>query len=114
MRPMTDRPKFYLDENVQIVIAEQLKRRDIEAVTAHELDALGDTDENHLALATEMGCVFYTHDADFVAMAVAGIEHSGIVFGQQDQHGIGDWVKGLVQLHTATSAEEMRNRVVYL
>ena len=113
-RPMTDRLKFYLDENVQIVIAEQLKRRDIGAVTAHDLDALGDTDESHLARATEKGYVFCTHDADFVAMASVGTEHGGIVFGQQDQHGIGDWVRGLVRLHTTKSAEEMRNHVEYL
>lgn len=40
--------RFYLDENVQIVIAEQLKRRGIDAITVRDLGLLGDDDLNHL------------------------------------------------------------------
>lgn len=34
---------FYLDENVPVAVATQLRRRNIEVVTARDLDALGDS-----------------------------------------------------------------------
>jgi predicted nuclease of predicted toxin-antitoxin system len=45
--------RFYLDENVQIVIAEQLRKRGIDAVTVRDLGMLGDEDTTHLARVTE-------------------------------------------------------------
>ncbi len=106
--------RFYLDENVPVAIADQLQKRQIEAVTARSLGVLGDTDPNHLTRATRMGYVLCTHDSDFVQMAQEGVEHAGIVFGQQDKHGIGDWVKGLELIHTVYTPDEMRNNVEYL
>jgi hypothetical protein len=67
-----------------------------------------------LKRAAEMGFVLCTHDADFVEMAMQGIEHAGIVFGQQHKHGIGDWVRHLELLHAIFEAEELYNRVEYL
>lgn len=106
--------KFYLDENVSVVIAEQLLRRGIDAVTVWDIGQLGDTDENHLARAQAMGCVLVTHDKDFLRMARAGQEHAGIVFGRQDRTRIGIWVLGLASLYERFSAEEMHNRVEFL
>ncbi len=106
--------RFYLDENVQIAVAEQLQRRGIEAVSARSLGSLGDADENHLARARAMGCVLCTHDTDYYQLAASGGEHSGIIIGQQDKHTIGDWVKGLTLIHAVYTAEDMRNRVEFL
>lgn len=106
--------RFYLDENVPVAIATQLNRRGIEAVTARDLKALGVSDQNHLQRAIVGRYVFCTHDADFVDMAVQGVEHTGIVFGQQHKHGIGDWVRHLELLHAVFEAEEMQNRIEYL
>lgn len=106
--------RFYLDENMPVAVADQLRRRGIEVVTARDAGTLGETDEHHLRRATEMGCILCTHDADFVALATEGMSHAGIVFGQQDQHSIGEWVKGLELLHAVFSAEEMLNNVEYL
>ena len=106
--------RFYLDENVQIAIAEQLRQRKIEVVTARSLEQLGDTDPNHLARATRLGCVLCTHDTDYYQLASAGTQHAGIIIGQQDKHTIGDWVKGLTLIHAVYSAEEMQNRVEFL
>ncbi len=105
---------FYLDENVPVIIADQLRRRGIEVVTVRDLGALGETDENHLARATAMGYVLCTHDADFVRLAASGVPHAGIVFGQQDEHGVGDWVRGLELLHAVLTPEDMQNHVEYL
>lgn len=97
--------RFYFDENMPVVIALQLKRRGIEAVTVRDLGLLGDEDINHLKNAAELG---------YVRLATEGIEHAGIVFGQQDKHSIGDWVENLSLMHAVYSAEEMQNRLEYL
>lgn len=106
--------RFYLDENVQLAIADQLQRRGIDVVTVRSLELLGDEDRNHLERAAEMGRVLCTHDTDYYELATSGMEHAGIIIGQPDKHTIGDWVKGLTLVHTVYSAEEMRNRVEFL
>lgn len=106
--------RFYLDENVPVAIAEQLKRRGIEAITARDLGRLGNSDLNHLQRAAEMGYVLCTHDADYVEMAAAGAEHAGIVFGQQHKHRIWDWVRFLELVHGVYAPEELLNRVEYI
>lgn len=111
---MENKIRFYLDENVPIVIAEQLKRKGIEVVTVRDIGRLGDSDENHLQRATEMGYVLCTHDQDFLRMANEGIEHAGIVFGIQDLHGVGDWVRGLELIHAVLSADDMKNHLEFL
>lgn len=106
--------RYYLDENVQVVIAEQLTRRGIDVLTVRDLGLLGDEDINHLQRATELGRVLCTHDADYVEMAVSGVEHAGIVIGKQYKHTIGDWVNFLELVHGVYEAEEMRNLVEYV
>ena len=105
---------LYLDEHLSPAIAKQLRRRGISVYTLQELDLLGDTDINHLARATEMGCVLCTCDEDYLALAAQGISHAGIVFGNQFKHGVGEWVKGLVLICAVYSADDMLNHVEYL
>lgn|GEM_PF-5604373 len=79
---MPDNPlRFYLDEQMPLVIARQVRRLGIEVVTARDLNALGDSDENHLKRAADMGYVLCTLDDDFLALAAAGSQHAGIVYG---------------------------------
>lgn len=73
--------RFYFDENMPVAIAEQLRLRNIEAITVRDLGTLGDEDINHLQRATEMGYVLCTFDADYIQIASSGVEHAGIVFG---------------------------------
>lgn len=105
---------FYLDENMPVAVATQLRRRNIPDVTARDLEALGDSDENHLQRAITMGAVFCTHDADFVDMAARGMPHAGIVFGQQHKHGIGDWVRYLELIHAVLEPDDLINQIEYL
>ncbi len=111
---MAAKIRFYLDENVPVIVAKQLQARKIDAVTVRDLGMLGASDVAHLAKATTMGCVLCTNDADFLRLAATGIKHSGIVFGQQDQHYVGEWVKFLTMLHAIYSSDEMADRVEYL
>jgi Domain of unknown function (DUF5615) len=106
--------RFYLDENVQVVIAEQLKRRGIDVFTVRDLDLLGDEDVNHLQRATSLGRVLCTHDVDYIELALSGVEHAGIVIGKQYKHTIGDWVHFLELVHGVYEADEMKNRIEYV
>ena len=106
--------RFYLDENVPVEVARQLKSRGIEAVTVHDLSLLGEDDINHLQNATELGCVLCTYDSDFLQLASSGLQHSGLVFGQQDIHYIGEWVNWLTLMHAVYTSEEMSNRIEFL
>jgi hypothetical protein len=106
--------RFYLDENIPIEIARQLRKRNIEVVTVRDLNLLGDEDENHLSRATEMGYVLCTNDTDYVELAADGMQHTGIVIGQPEKHYIGDWVKWLELMHAVYSPDDMQNRVEYL
>jgi len=106
--------RFYLDENMSIAIADQLKQRGIDAVTVRDLGRLGDTDDNHLLRATNMGYVLCTNDTDYVELATQGSQHAGIIIGQQEKHRVGDWVKGLTLYHAVYTADDMINRLEYL
>lgn len=106
--------RYYLDENMQIAIAEQLIRRGIDAITARDLNLLGEEDTNHLERATSMERIPCTHDVDYIALASTGVRHAGIVLGQQDRHGIGMWVTFLTRIHYERTAENMRNSVEYV
>ena len=106
--------RFYLDENIPVEVARQLSARGIEAVTVRDLGLLGESGERHLEFAVAAGYVICTNDADFLRVAATGIDHSGIIFGQQSSHYIGDWVNRLTLMHAVYSADEMQNRVEYL
>ena len=105
---------LYLDENLTPKIAVQLRRRGINVVTVRELGLLGDTDENHLARSTMMGCTLVTTDTDYLVLAASGIKHTGIIFGEQEEHNIGDWVKALELICLVYTSDEMMNHVEYL
>ncbi|HLA44327.1 MAG TPA: DUF5615 family PIN-like protein, partial [Aggregatilineales bacterium] len=100
--------RLYLDENVSPEIARQLRLRGIEIFTTQELVVLSDSDIDHLKRAIEMECVLCTNDTDYLQMAAQGIEHCGIVFGQDAKHDIGDWVTGLELICMVYTPEDMK------
>ena len=111
---MATRIQFYLDENVPLAVAEQLQRRGLTAITVRDSGLLGGDDHNHLRRAYQEGWVLCTHDADFIDMAMAGEPHAGIVFGQQHQHGVGDWVRFLDLVAAVYTPQEMMNHIEYI
>ena len=62
--------RFYLDENINPIVADQLKLHGIDAVSVKELGKLGDSDPDHLARATGLERVLCTHDQDFLRLVV--------------------------------------------
>lgn len=106
--------RFYLDEHLDIEIACQLKRRGIDIVTVPELKTFGQDDLDQLQRAARLGRVFCTNDSDLIELATEGVEHSGIVFGQQEKHFIGTWVRFLLALHEKFHSDELANLVTYV
>lgn len=104
---------LYLDENISPQVAVQLRRHGINATSVHEMGITGESDDNHLARATELQQVIVTCDTDFLSL-VEGVEHYGIVFGRQKRMSIGDWVTKLVLLCGVYDADDMRNHVEYV
>ena len=94
--------RFYLDENVPVEVACQLRARGIEAVTARDWGLLGASDAHHLAAASANGYVLCTYDSDYLQLVATGIDHAGIVFGQQEVHYIGSWVNWLTLMPLCT------------
>ena len=112
---MTDqRIRFYLDENMPVELAAQLRQRGIDAVTVRDLDKLGDDDLSHLRWAAEQGRILCTYDKDYTRLAKQGIEHNGIVFISGRRRAIGVLVKRLEWLYLTYTRDDMRNKVEYL
>ena len=76
---VSDKLQFYLDENIPVQVARQLRTHNIDVVTVRDLQLLGGADEMHLANAHRLDRVLCTHDSDFLEIALDGFEHSGIV-----------------------------------
>ncbi len=106
--------RFYLDENVPVEVARQLRSRDIDVVTARDLGLLGASDRVHLENATALRRVLCTFDADYLRLVSEGMAHAGIVFGQQSLHYVGDWVNWLTLIHAVYAPREMVGRVEYI
>lgn len=105
---------LYLDENLSPKIARQLQLRGIDAVCVRDLGYLGDEDANHLERATQFQRVLVTTDVDFLQIAQDGRPHAGIIFGIQQNHTIGDWVKRLELICFVYTPADMQNHIEYL
>jgi len=90
-----------------------LKRRGVEAFSAKEIDKLGLTDEEQIEVATKKQAVLFTHDVDFVRIAIHK-QHPGIIYVHQQKLTIGECIRRLKAIAETKSPEEMRNRIVFL
>ena len=104
------RIRFYIDENLSPKIVTQLRMHGIDVIRG----PLGADDPAHLERAAGMGRVVCTSDDDFIKLAAMGIEHAGVIWGEQADHSIGDWVRYLRLVSDVQSAEEMLNTINYV
>ena len=75
---------FYTNESINIAIAEGLKRRGVEVISARDAGNLGLLDEEQLEYARRKDLVIVTHDDDFLSIAI-DCKHKGIVFVHQQK-----------------------------
>jgi predicted nuclease of predicted toxin-antitoxin system len=105
--------KIYADESVNIAIVEGLNRRGVNAFSAKTLGKLGLTDDEQLEVAAQMGAVIFTHDADFLRLAL-NRRHAGIIFVHRQKYTVGECIRKLRFVAETKSAGEMENQIIFL
>ena len=108
---------LYLDEDVDVLVAELLRARGFSVQTTLEAGRLGTRDPDQLAYAASQGRAFVTHNrADFEALAKgyleAGNPHWGIVIAVR--HPPYEIVRRLLIILNAVTADEMQNQLRYI
>ena len=112
------RLKIYTDENVDVRVAEGLRRRGVAASTAYDERKIGVTDEDQLAQATALKAVIFTHDPDLIEIAAEsnhrGDDHCGVIFVDMHRLRLGECIRRLALYADVVTAEEMVNRIEFL
>ena len=106
--------RFHLDENCDPRIAAGLRALGVDITTTADAGLLRAPDEHHLAFAVTDNRAIVTQDTDFLRLAAAGREHSGIVFYSQGSRSIGQVIRAVQLIWELLEPDEMRNRVEYL
>jgi predicted nuclease of predicted toxin-antitoxin system len=110
---MGQRVKFYTDEHVASAVVHGLRQRGVDVLTVVEAGLLGGADEEHLHRALREERVIFTQDADFLRLHSSGSEHAGIAYARQGTT-VGDIIRGLMLIHQALNAEDLKNHVEFL
>ena len=110
---MSEKIRFYTDENVSMAVAKGLRRQDVDVLTTQEANMCGASDAEHLTFAEKHGRVIITQDVDFLRLHVSGVKHAGIAYAQQHTP-IGDIVRGLLLLYQVLDAQSMVGKIEFL
>jgi predicted nuclease of predicted toxin-antitoxin system len=106
--------RFLLDEHFSPGIAQQLRRRGIDAVCASERGMLESSDRPYLELGLAEQRVVVTCDADFLRLNASGQQHFGVICWSAGTANIGLIVRWLVLAHEVYNEDELAGRVEYL
>lgn len=109
--------KLYLDEDVHKRLAQALRLRGYDVVSAHEIGYTGLTDSEQLAYAVSQSRVIVTFNVeDFVKLNIeyqnAGKEHFGIIVSKQRR--IGEMVRRLSEFLNQWTSDELENNIWWL
>ena len=109
--------RIYINESVDVAIAEGLKRRGLDAFSAKDTGNLGLTDEEQLVYAGREKAAIFTHDTDFLRIAARWIEegrtHYVIIYCHQLSYPIGQCLRKLRMLTSVLTSEDMVNHVEF-
>lgn len=109
--------ELYLDEDVDVLVAELMDKRGYSALTARDAEKLGQEDPEQLEYAVSQKRALLTHNRDdFEKLALEYFEnqhtHYGIILAvRRTPYEI---VKRLAQLLNEVTADEFQNQVRYL
>jgi predicted nuclease of predicted toxin-antitoxin system len=71
------------------------------------------TDREQLETAIQNKAAIFTHDADFLRIAL-DTNHFGIIYVHQQKMSVGECIKKLKVLAETTRPEEMHNKLIFL
>jgi hypothetical protein len=107
--------RLYFDVHVPAAIADQLRRRGVDVLTAQEDGAAGLDDPDLLTRSTALDRVLFTQDIRFKARAEdwqrEARHFAGLIFGHQLHGSIGQYVRDLELIAKATDPEDWNGRV---
>jgi len=107
---------FYMDVHVPLAVTEGLRLRTFDVLTAQEDGTTRMADAELLDRATVLGRVMVTQDLDFVQEGerrqAASIEFPGIVYAHQNRLTVGQFVRELELIGSASEPEDMLNLVL--
>jgi hypothetical protein len=109
--------KLYLDEDVEVFLADAVRRRGYEANTTRDCGNLGSPDRAQVAFALQNSFVILTHNVrDFPRLHYEIIgrneHHSGFIIAKKESATI--LLRRLLKLLTEKSAEDMQDGLEYL
>jgi hypothetical protein len=109
---------LYMDQHVRKQITIGLRRRGVDVLTAHADGHANAPEELLLARATDLARVFFSQDADLLAIATdfqrQGTYFRGLIFAHQLRITIGTCIDDLELICRACDPEELENPVFYL
>jgi uncharacterized protein with PIN domain len=113
--------RLYLDEDTLPELAALLRDRGYDVLSAHDIGALGITDEEQLAIAiSERRAIVSSNRRDFARLATHcsenGIEHWGIVlmYRQYRRRELGAGIRDFEQFLSAFGEDDLRNTTLPL
>ncbi len=109
--------KLYGDECWDRRVSEGLRRRELDIVTAHELNLLGASDEVHLERASASGRVIVTQDSDFLRLAneflTAGREFPGVIHCRPGIP-VGEAIRQIQEIALTRDPASMVNQIAWV
>ena len=111
---MADPIRFYFDQHIPAAVAQGLRQRGIDVLTARDTGRCGLRDIDQLQFATNDSRVMVTFDRDYIALAASGLQHAGIVWRPATKYSIGQLIYALLLVHGVLERDEMRNHIEYL
>ena len=111
---MAEPVRFFFDQHIQLAVAEGLRRRGIDVLTAQDADRCGLPDQDQLVFAAAEQRVMVTFDSDYLAFHRQGVNHAGIAWAPFEKYGIGQLIYQLLLLHGVMDTDSMQNHVEYL
>ena len=109
--------ELYLDEDVDVLVAELLRARGFAVTTTRDASQLGKDDMAQLEYAVNHQLTFFTHNrADFEAVAqayfTAGQPHAGIIIAVR--HDPYELVRRILIIMNHVTADEMAHQLRYI
>jgi predicted nuclease of predicted toxin-antitoxin system len=106
--------RYFFDQHYPKQVAEGLRRRGLDVLTAQDAGRCGLPDPDQLAFATADGRILVTFDSDYLALHQSGVQHGGIAWCKATKYSIGELIQLLFLLHGTSDRDSMRNCVEYL
>jgi hypothetical protein len=111
---VADMVRFYFDQHIPATVAQGLRQRGVDVLTAQEADRCGLPDLEQLQFAATEVRVVVTFDTDYLELAASGLQHAGIAWCPATKYHVGQLIYALLLVHGVLDRDEMRCHVEYL